>query len=144
MKNALLIKSLFLGVSFTLINNGCSVNDQSSSKNPMSIFSKKNNEIRFTKCAHSNWNNKIVEVSFEDAFQEYYKVDSNNDEDSRVGYALSENNLRQGLTIKLRVIDTTNKTEKISEIMVESFDLEKGKNQFTIGYKDKSPYIIYN
>jgi hypothetical protein len=60
-----------------------------------------------------------------------------------VGYLLSENNLRQGFTIKLKITDTIQHAEKTSEIMIEPYDLSRGINQFTIGYNGNTPSIIY-
>jgi hypothetical protein len=58
-------------------------------------------------------------------------------------YELTDNNLQQGITIKVKVIDYAARSEKINEIMIEPFDLIKGKNQFTITYNGNKPYIIY-
>jgi hypothetical protein len=58
-------------------------------------------------------------------------------------HELTNNNLQQGITIKLKVIDYAAQSENINEIMIESFNLSKGRNQFTIGYNANKPYIIY-
>lgn len=136
MKKSNIIKSVFLGIFFTIFINGCSVNDES--KNNVSTSSSLNNESQlvFAKSLSFNWKNKKVEVSFEDDFKNFISIE-------KLGYELSTNNLKQGITIKLKVIDFEKKAEKVNEIMIESYDLSKGINQFTIGYTDTKPYIIY-
>jgi DNA-directed RNA polymerase subunit E'/Rpb7 len=94
----------------------------------------------FVKSSTFNWNQRRVEISFEDAFQQFYSVDI---KDNVLEYELTDNNLRQGITVKLKVIDYATKSEKTNEIMIEPFDLIKGKNQFTIAYNGNKPYIIY-
>jgi Flp pilus assembly protein TadB len=99
-----------------------------------------NSRLVFAKSSTSNWNQKRVEISFEDAFQEFHSIDN---KDNTLLYDLTDNNLQQGITVKLKVIDCALQSEKINEIMIESFDLIEGKNQFTIAYNGNKPYIIY-
>ena len=136
MKISKLIKSLFIGIFLTIFINGCSVNDETKNSSSSSKILNDESQLLFTKSPVFNWKNKKVEVSFEDNFQNFISIE-------KLGYSLSENNLKQGITIKLKIVDFENKSVNTNEIMIESFDLSKGINQFTIGYKDKTPYIIY-
>jgi hypothetical protein len=99
-----------------------------------------NSRLVFVKSSTFNWNQRRVEISFEDAFQQFYSVDIKG---NVVEYELTDNNLQQGITVKLKVTDYAAKSEKTNEIMIESFYLSKGKNQFTIAYIGNKPYIIY-
>ena len=137
MKTSKLIKSLFIGIFLTIFINGCSVNDETKNSSSSSKILNDESQLLFAKSPLFNWKNKKVEVSFEDNFQNFISIE-------KLGYSLSENNLKQGITIKLKIVDFENKSVNTNEIMIESFDLSKGINQFTIGYKDKTPYIIYN
>ena len=137
MKISKLIKSLFIGIFLTIFINGCSVNDETKNSSSSSKILNDESQLLFAKSPLFNWKNKKVEVSFEDNFQNFISIE-------KLGYSLSENNLKQGITIKLKIVDFENKSVNTNEIMIESFDLSKGINQFTIGYKDKTPYIIYN
>lgn len=136
MKISKLIKSLFIGIFLTIFINGCSVNDETKNSSTSSKILNDESQLLFAKSPVFDWKNKKVEVSFEDNFQNFISIE-------KLGYSLSENNLKQGITIKLKIVDFENKSVNINEIMIESFDLSKGINQFTIGYKDKTPYIIY-
>ena len=136
MKISKLIKSLFIGIFLTIFINGCSVNDETKNSSSSSKILNDESQLLFAKSPVFNWKNKKVEVSFEDNFQNFISIE-------KLGYLLSENNLKQGITIKLKIVDFENKSVNTNEIMIESFDLSKGINQFTIGYKDKTPYIIY-
>lgn len=136
MKISKLIKSLFIGIFLTIFINGCSVNDETKNSSSSSKILNDESQLLFAKSPVFNWKNKKVVVSFEDNFQNFMSIE-------KLGYSLSENNLKQGITIKLKIVDFENKSVNINEIMIESFDLSKGINQFTIGYKDKTPYIIY-
>ena len=136
MKISKLIKSLFIGIFLTIFINGCSVNDETKNSSSSSKILNDESQLLFAKSPVFNWKNKKVEVSFEDNFQNFSSIE-------KLGYSLSENNLKQGITIKLKIVDFENKSVNINEIMIESFDLSKGINQFTIGYNDKTPYIIY-
>ena len=136
MKISKLIKSLFIGIFLTIFINGCSVNDETKNSSSSSKILNDESQLLFAKSPVFNWKNKKVEVSFEDNFQNFISIE-------KLGYSLSENNLKQGITIKLKIIDNESNIEKTSQIMIESFDLSKGINQFTIGYNDKTPYIIY-
>lgn len=136
MKISKLIKSLFIGIFLTIFINGCSVNDETKNSSSSSKILNDESQLLFAKSPVFNWKNKKVEVSFEDNFQNFISIE-------KLGYSLSENNLKQGITIKLKIVDFENKSVNTNEIMIESFDLSKGINQFTIGYKDKTPYIIY-
>jgi hypothetical protein len=100
-------------------------------------------EIVFAKSSNFDWNNKKVEVSFEDEFQDFLSIENLSKKKGKLGYELSSNNLQQGITIKLKVIDYIKNSVKINEIMIESYDLNKGINHFTIGYNDNKPDIIY-
>jgi hypothetical protein len=99
-----------------------------------------NSRLVFVKSSTSNWNQRRVEISFEDAFQQFYSVDI---KDNVLEYELTDNNLKQTITVKLKVTDYAAKSEKTNEIMIESFYLSKEKNQFTIAYIGNKPYIIY-
>lgn len=136
MKISKLIKSLFIGIFLTIFINGCSVNDETKNSSSSSKILNDESQLLFAKSPVFDWKNKKVEVSFEDNFQNFISIE-------KLGYSLSENNLKQGITIKLKIVDFENKSVNTNEIMIESFDLSKGINQFTIGYKDKTPYIIY-
>lgn len=136
MKISKLIKSLFIGIFLTIFINGCSVNDETKNSSSSSKILNDESQLLFAKSPVFNWKNKKVEVSFEDNFQNFISIE-------KLGYSLSENNLKQGITIKLKIVDFENKSVNTNEIMIESFDLSKGINQFTIGYRDKTPYIIY-
>lgn len=136
MKISKLIKSLFIGIFLTIFINGCSVNDETKNSSSSSKILNDESQLLFAKSPVFNWKNKKVEVSFEDNFQNFISIE-------KLGYLLSENNLKQGITIKLKIVDFENKSVNTNEIMIESFDLSKGINQFTIGYNDKTPYIIY-
>lgn len=136
MKISKLIKSLFIGIFLTIFINGCSVNDETKNSSSSSKILNDESQLLFTKSPVFNWKNKKVVVSFEDNFQNFISIE-------KLGYLLSENNLKQGITIKLKIIDNESNIEKTSQIMIESYDLLKGINQFTIGYKDETPYIIY-
>lgn len=142
MKNSLLFKSLFLGVFLTLVTNSCSVNDEVSSSNVVHVFSKNENQILFSKSPNFDWVNKQVEVSFEDNFEKFSEIDPVSNKGIKMGFSLSDNNLKQGITIKLKVTES-NSVEYVNEIMIESYDLSQGKNEITIGYIDNKPYIIY-
>lgn len=131
-----LIKSSFLVIFLTLLVNGCSFNGEAKSGLAETAAMKDKCQILFEKSPLFDWTNKRVVVSFEDNLQNFTPVE-------KLGYVLSNNNLKQGITVKLKVIDFEDKSEKSNEIMIESFDLSKGVNQFTIGYNDKKPYIIY-
>lgn len=136
MKISKLIKSLFIGIFLTIFINGCSVNDETRNSSSSSKILNDESQLLFAKSPVFDWKNKKVEVSFEDNFQNFISIE-------KLGYSLSENNLKQGITIKLKIVDFENKSVNTNEIMIESFDLSKGINQFTIGYRDKTPYIIY-
>ena len=136
MKISKLIKSLFIGIFLTIFINGCSVNDETKNSSSSSKILNDESQLLFAKSRVFDWKNKKVLVSFEDNFQNFISIE-------KLGYSLSENNLKQGITIKLKILDFENKSVNINEIMIESFDLSKGINQFTIGYRDKTPYIIY-
>jgi hypothetical protein len=99
-----------------------------------------NSRLVIVKSSTFNWNQRRVEISFEDAFQQFSSIDVKNNE---FVYELTDNNLKQGITVKLKVIDYAARSEKTSEIMIEPFYLSKGKNQFTIAYNGNRPYIIY-
>lgn len=136
MKISKLIKSLFIGIFLTIFINGCSVNDETKNSSSLSKILNDESQLLFAKSPVFDWKNKKVEVSFEDNFQNFSSIE-------KLGYSLSENNLKQGITIKLKIVDFENKSVNTNQIMIESFDLSKGINQFTIGYRDKTPYIIY-
>lgn len=136
MKNATVFKSILLGIILTVFINGCSINNESSYTKLNSINSNKDSQIRFVKSPNFDWKNKKIVVSFEDDFQSFNAIDN-------LGYKLSQNNLKQGITVKLKVVDFDNKSEKTTQIMIESFDLSAGINQFTVAYNNDKPYIIY-
>lgn len=139
MKNYYLIKYILLGIFLTIITNGCSVNEESES----SKLNGKENVILFSKSPQFNWGTKKVEVSFEDDFQKFGCIDSVSISGDRLGYSLTNNNLKQGVAIRLKVIDLNSKLEKVDEIMIESYHLKSGLNQVALGYKNNKPYIIY-
>lgn len=136
MKLSLLIKSLLLVFLVTTLFNGCSVNDETKNSNSSGTILDTKSHLMFAKSSEFNWSNKSVVISFEDNFQNFTSIE-------KLAYSLSDNNLKQGITVKLKVVDFQSKSEKVNEIMIESFDLSKGKNQFTIGYNESKPYIIY-
>ena len=136
MKNAKLFKSILLGIILTVFTNGCSINNESSYTNLSSRSSNKDSQLRFVRSPDYNWKNKKMLVSFEDDFQSFTTID-------KLVYKLSQNNLKQGITVKLKVVDFENKSEKTTQIMIESFDLSAGINQFTVAYNNDKPYIIY-
>lgn len=140
MKKSSFLKFLFIGFFLTVFVNSCSIGDDNSSKK-FDFFKDDKNQIVFHKSPNLSWGNRRVEVSFEDNLDQFYKMDIVSQEGIRVGYALSENNLKQGITIKLKITEV-DKIESISEIMIEPYELEKGKNDFTIGYIENKPYII--
>ena len=131
-----LIKSSFLVIFLTLFINGCSVNGEAKSGMAENTIQKDKCQLLFEKSPLFDWTNKRVVVSFENNLQNFIPIE-------KLGYVLSNNNLNQGITVKLKIVDFEDKSEKTNEIMIESFDLSKGVNQFTIGYNDKKPYIIY-
>jgi hypothetical protein len=139
MKSTRLLKFLFLGFSLTFIANRCSVNEEASAK----ITAKKANEISFLKSPLFDWKNKKVEVSFEDDFENFESIDTVSIYGTQLGHSLSNNNLKQGIIIKLKVIDRVKSIDIINEIMIESYDLSSGINQFNIGFNNNKPFIIY-
>ena len=143
MKNLLFIPTLFFVIFLTSIITSCSSTDENSRVEVARGANTDSNSIVFEKSAASDWKNKKVEVSFEDAFQKFSPIDAFAQNGKKVGYGLSNNNLKQGLTIKIKVSDSITSSEKINEIMVEGFDLEKGINEFTIGCNENKAYIIY-
>lgn len=143
MKISVFFKYLFFAVLITAITNGCSVNDEIASNRSVEFLSKNGNQIIFVKSPEFNWKNKVVEVSFEDAFQKFSKIDLVNEQGNKMAYSLTKNNLEQGITIKLKITDTINHSEHVNELMIESYDLVKGKNDFLIGCNTNKAYIIY-
>lgn len=131
MKNYFLIKYLLIGFFLTFFINGCSVNDEAESRN----------SVLFSKSPLFIWESKKVEVSFEDNFQKFESIDSVSTSGKRFGYSLSNNNLKQGVAIRVKVIDS--KFEEVNEIMIESFHLKPGLNQIKLGYNNNKPFIIY-
>lgn len=136
-------KFLFFSVLVILVIDGCSTNEHDLSSKTIDFGSKSQSQMVFSKCPKLDWRHKKVEVSFEDAFQHFAVIEGITAEEKAEGHALTENNLKQGLTIKLKVTDLKTKSEQINEIMIEAYDLQKGINEFTIGYSDNKPYIIY-
>lgn len=136
MKILSLFKLTLLGVFLTIFINACSLsNDESDQKSV--------NQIVFFKSSQFNWKSKKVEVSFEDNFQMFSSIDTSTIKRNQRKFGLSLNNLKQGIIIKLKLIDLFDKSEKFNEIMLEPFDLSKGMNEFAIGYNNEKPYIIY-
>lgn len=136
MKTSILIKSLFIGIFLTIFINGCSVNDETKNDNAESAMLKNESQLMFAKSTILDWKNKKVVVSFEDDFQNFISIEN-------LAYTLSHNNLKQGITVKLKIVDFKNKSEQINEIMIEPFDLSEGMNEFAVGYTNNKPYIIY-
>lgn len=130
---------MLLSVFMAVLLNGCSATDESSSAD----FSKNESQIIFVKSPEFEWKNKKVEVSFEDEFKKFLAIDVVSKKGAPLRQLLSENNLQQGVTVKLKVSNSLVNFQKVNEIMIESYDLHKGINQFTIGYNDNKPYIIY-
>lgn len=143
MKISIIFKSLFLAVLLTAIANGCSVSDEIKSNRSVEFLSKNGNQIIFVKSPEFDWSNKIVEVSFEDALQEFLTVGLVSEQGNKMGYSLTANNMKQGLTIKLMITDTTDNSQQVNELMIEPFDLVKGKNDFLIGCNTNKAFIIY-
>ncbi len=143
MKSSFLFKSIFLAILLTSFLNGCSVNDSMNFDLWENGKSNSNSKIVFIKSSDNNWKNKKIEVSFEDTFQDFSPIDQKSLSENHKGFVLTTNNLKQGIAIRLKVIDFLKNSFKIKEIMIESYDLSKGLNQFTIGHKDNTPFIIY-
>ncbi len=143
MKIFLLLKFLRIGVVVAFVIAGCAEGNDNAMIRSTDPSFKNESQILFAKSPNYNWKNKKVEVSFEDSFQKYVAVDAVSKTGKSTGLLLSKNNLQQGITIKLKVTDTVVRTKKTNEVMIESYDLHKGTNQFTIGYNDNKPHIIY-
>jgi len=143
MKKSYKTSSFFLAILLAFCANSCSNLDKNKAKIVDNLDDKLESEIVFAKSSNFDWNNKKVEVSFEDEFQDFFSIENLSKNKGKLGYELSSNNLQQGITIKLKVIDYINNSVKINEIMIESYDLNKGINHFTIGYNDNKPDIIY-
>ena len=141
MKNTVLFKTLFLGIFFIFLANGCDVNDDKAASKD--FLSNMENQLLINKSTDFDWKNCKVEVSFEDDFENFSDIDVVSKNGKKCGYVLSENNLKQGLTIKLKVMNYHSRAEDIAEIMIEPFDLKEGKNELTIGHNNNMPYIIY-
>lgn len=94
------------------------------------------NKLLFKKSDAFEWEAKNIQVSFEDELKDFFFI-----EDSQ--YFLSLNNIKQGIIVKIKLIDQREHIEKVSEIMIESQYLSNGINEFLIGYQDNTPYIIY-
>jgi DNA-directed RNA polymerase subunit E'/Rpb7 len=133
------VSALFAVLSM-VIAIGCSNSYDPKLKNVETKIVNTNSRLVFAKSSTSNWNQKRVEISFEDAFQQFYPIDNKENE---LLYELTDNNLQQGITIKVKVIDYAARSEKVNEIMIEPFALSKGRNQFTKGYNANKQYIIY-
>ena len=143
MNKSLFIRLFFLGFFPITLFNGCSINEERTSENSHEFDLGTKKHVVFSKSPKFDWNRKKLEVSFEDAFEHFLSIDVLNNSGNQLGYALSKNNVQQGITIKLKVIDEIKNSEKINEIMLEPYDLTKGINKFTIGYNENKPYIIY-
>lgn len=141
MKNPILFKPFFFGICLFIVVNGCDVNDDKASST--AYFSSKENQLLINKSKNYDWENCKVEVSFEDDFEKFFDIEAVSKKGHRKSHLLSENNLKQGLTIKLKVTDFKSRSEEVAEIMIASFDLKKGKNQFNIGHTNNTPFIIY-
>lgn len=139
MKTAVLHKCILLGLLLAFLLNGCSTSDETTSRNIANL----DNTLVFSKSPDVNWHHLKVEVSFEDDLQEFTEINSVSNNTIKSKYTLTANNLRQGITVKLKIIDLDKSIQKTNEIMIESFDLKNGLNEFVIGYKDYKPYIIY-
>lgn len=136
MKIITVLKFIFLIIFLIFIVNACSIKQDEDA-----TFEA--HKIVFLKSTQFNWKNKKVEVSFEDAFQQFLSIDSISSNKSRNEFSLSVNNLAQGIAVRFKVVDEVQKKYKITEIMIEPYDLSRGINQFSIGYTDNKPYIIY-
>lgn len=140
MKSSTLCKFLFLGVFLTVFINSCSLGEDDSTKK-LDFYAEDKDQIVFQKSPNLSWQKVKIEVSFEDDLDKFYKIDTFSQEGIQLGYALSTNNLKQGITIKLKITDE-DYIDTISEITIEPYELKKGKNEFTIGHLDSKPYII--
>lgn len=143
MIKSLFIRLFFSGIFLATLIYGCTVNEERTSENSLKNDLSKKNQVVFSKSPNFNWNHKKVEVSFEDEFESFSSIEVLNKTEGLPKYALSKNNVQQGITIKLKVIDEIKNSEKINEIMLEPYDLTKGINEFSIGYNENKPYIIY-
>ena len=136
MKLSKLIDWLFIVIFLNILINGCSVNDKFKNDNVISTCLKNESQLMFAKCPNLDWKNKKVVVSFEDDFKNFISIET-------LGYTLSHNNLNQGITVKLKIVDFENKATQINEIMIEPFDLSEGTNEFAVGYTNNKTYLIY-
>ena len=136
MKNLSILKSIFLSVIVAILVSGCSASDEATT-------SDKVGQIMFFKSSQFDWKYKQVEVSFEDNFQNFKSINGSSVTEKQFVSLLSANNLKQGVTVRLKVLDAIDHSEKMSEIMIESFDLKLGLNQIAVGYKNDKPFIIY-
>ena len=59
-----------------------------------------------------------------------------------MGYKLTDNNIKQGFSVRFKIIDSDNKSEYINEIMIEPFKLKTGKNNLILGYHNNTPTIL--
>ena len=143
MKKSFTVRIFFLGIFLNAVFNSCSTSDYSKLEKSDAKFSLIENQICFAKSATIDWKNKKVTVSFEDAFEKFSNIEKESPEETHSRFSLSKNNLKQGITIQLKIQDLFNKSEKIAEIMIENYDLTSGLNEFTIGHKNNKPYIIY-
>lgn len=141
MRNAATLKSLFLGICLVAMVNGCDVSEEEKSNFDLTKVAE--SQLFIKKSAFFDWKNRDVVISFEDSFDNFSDINAASEDGKTIGYILSENHLKQGVTIRLKTVDNQTKTEKVAEIMIESYDLKEGKNQFTIGHINNKPYIIY-
>ena len=136
MKKFYINKRYLLGIFLTLFFSGCSISDEKKEE-------KFEHRIVFAKSPNLDWKYKKVEISFEDAFQDFLSIEQLSKKNDDLGYVLSNNNLKQGITIKIKVVDLFKNTIDLNEIMIESYDLNQGLNEFTVGYNDNKPNIMY-
>ena len=143
MKKFYINKRYLLGIFLTLFFNGCSISDENKKEKRDASDVNFEHKIVFTKSTTVDWNYKKVEISFEDAFQDFMSIEQLSRNAQNQGYVLSNNNLKQGITIKIKVVDRSKNNISLNEIMIEPYDLKKGVNEFTIGYNDNKPNIMY-
>lgn len=134
MKSQEILKVFFSTLFIFFLINGCSIRDDESTF--------KENQIVFLKSSNYNWNNKIVRVSFEDDFENFKTLNGVSRSGVQIGYNLTDNNIKQGFSVRFKIINTDNKSENINEIMIEPFKLKTGTNKLIIGLHENTPTIL--
>ena len=134
MKSQRILKAFFVTLFAFFLINGCSNRDGESTFKETQIF--------FLKSSKYNWDNKLVKVSFEDDFDDFKTLNVVSNSGVKMGYKLTDNNIKQGFSVRFKIIDSDNKSEYINEIMIEPFKLKTGKNNLILGYHNNTPTIL--